>query len=244
MIRSYRANQPEDHPDRIKISSLQGVALGFCSALLCFPERGLLLRGKLMTWMNQRLAALAAWIRENLAGLVIALISLTGAYLGASYGSTTQLDIWRREKSYQTQMDVLNKRVELVRSIARSNVVAQRVSILMTGINAYSSALEAQLEQCKRPNPDAQTIAYCAHELKGPIDIVAANKEISDVQGDYFASLQLAAVYFCDKTRSAIHELQEEKKNWWEADEKKRDGIVVAMASELGCGMDLKGLFK
>jgi hypothetical protein len=54
----------------------------------------------------------------------------------------------------------------------------------------------------------------------------------------------LAAVYFCDKTRSAIHELQEEKKNWWEADEKKRDGIVVAMASELGCGMDLKGLFK
>jgi hypothetical protein len=193
-------------------------------------------------WLAQALNAVSVWVRSNLVSLIIALTGLAGAYLGASYGSSTQLDLWRREKVYQTQTDILNRRVDLLRSISRTNVAAQRVSILMATIHSYGSILEAQLEQCKKPDLSAQAIAQCAQEIKAPFDVMMANKEISDLQADYFANLQIAAVYFCEKTRLAISELQQQQKNWWDADANKRENVATAMASELACRLDPIGL--
>jgi hypothetical protein len=193
--------------------------------------------------INKFLASLGHWIKENGSGLLIAIIGVVGAFLGAFYGSTAQLDLWRRDKLYQFEMDVLNKRIDLIRSITRSSAAAQRVSILMQGINQEALLLETKLTQCKSPNLDAQMLAYCAQEVKQIIDLNAANKEISDLQSDYFASVQLARIYFCDKTRSAVTDMQKEQKNWWD-DTSGRENIIAAMTSELVCSTHFDAILK
>jgi hypothetical protein len=190
------------------------------------------------------LTGLKRSIRTNGAGFAIALIGIGGSFLGAYYGSSSQFDLWRREKLFQYELDILNKRIDLIRSITKSNVAAQRVSLLMAGINQEASLLAAKIEQCKTPNLDAQTLTYCSQDVKQAIDLNTANKEISDLQSDYFANLQLAGIYFCAKTRSTLVDLQKDHKDWWEIDASKRDNVVVVMGSELFCNISFENILK
>jgi hypothetical protein len=177
-----------------------------------------------------------AWIKENGAVLLVALIGVGAAFLGAYYGATSQADLWRKEKAYQFQIDVLNKRIEIIRAIVKADSSAQRVSILMSAIKKYSSVVDALAEQCKA--------GTCPQLPKEPFDLIAANKEISDLQADRIVNLQLAAIYFCEKTRSALINGQKETRNWWEVDEATMNSIVAPMINELTCGMDFEGFIK
>jgi hypothetical protein len=197
-----------------------------------------------MVRVNKMAVGLGRGIQKNGAGLAIAVIGVVGSFFGAFYGSVSQADLWRRDKIFQYEMDVLNKRIDLVRNVTRSNVAAQRVSLLMLGIHQDGLLLAAKLEQCNATNLDAQTAAYCGQEVKQVFDLNAANKEIAELQSDYFANLQLASIYFCEKTKSVVADLGKDHQNWWEIDASKRDNVVVVMGRELSCNLNFENLLK
>jgi hypothetical protein len=161
---------------------------------------------------------------------LVALIGVAGAFLGAYYGASSQADLWRKEKAYQFQVDLLNKRVEIVRSIVKAGSSAQRVVMLLAVMHKYSEVVDELAEQCKAGN--------CAEPPKAPFDLMAANKEISDLQVDRTVNLQLAAIYFCDKTRLALTKGMKDTRNWWEVDEATQLSIVGPMIEELTCNMN------
>jgi hypothetical protein len=177
------------------------------------------------------------WLRQNIAGLLIAIIGVGGAFLGAYYGSNTQSELWRKDKIYQYSVDMLNRRIEIIKAIVRSNVQAQRVDLLMSLVKTDNITVLSKLILCAGEGANNPS---CARDTKSIVDVNSAHKEIADLQAEYFANLQLSALYFCDTTRAAIVDINKEReKNWWELDRNLREKLVTAMASELMCNLRL-----
>ena len=111
---------------------------------------------------------------------------------------------------------------------------------MITVIRATADTWDEVVKVCKQNASRPE----CKEGPKSPVDGFAALKEIADLQAQYFGSLSMATVYFCDKTRAAVAELVKTHQNWWETDASIRDGVVAAMASELSCGLNFNAVLQ
>lgn len=181
-----------------------------------------------------------SFLRENSAAMLAALLGVAAAFIGAYVGARSTEDVWRKDKIYQFNKDLVNKRIDIIQEITRSHVDAQRVSMIKTFVKIDEAAIINQFNTCK----GAAKINKCKVPYKPSVDTNSAVKEIADMQAKYFSSTLLAQLYFCDKTRLVLSDMQKKHINWWEFDEKDQENLVNTMISEIQCGMDFQAVFK
>jgi hypothetical protein len=186
------------------------------------------------------------WLRAHSATLLVAIIGLCGAYYGAYNGAATQTDLWRREKLYQNQYDILNKRIEIAGGFVRAQANADRMSMIMKLIDIQQQTLLLRMTYCDGPQKMKEFESVCAQELKGIVDTYSVSKEIADLQAQFFINAQLAVIYFCDKTREVMLELQNQTKTkpWWELDRSMRQKVVEALMTEMRCNLGFDSILK
>lgn len=170
------------------------------------------------------------WIKDNAGSLLVAIIGFIGAVFGAYYGASSADNLWRREKAFQYENEIVDRRINIIKSIVRSHVAAQRVSSLKE-IMVAEKIIENQLDDCKK-------IDYCVNSYSKSLHVNSAIKELADMQAEYFSNIVLSSIYFCDETRHVISKMQEQKKNWWEFSRQEQDYLVNSMLREVGCGIN------
>ena len=176
----------------------------------------------------------AAWDITKV--IIPAIIGGAAAFYGADIGTTNNMKLWQNEKIFQVKMTTFDKRVGILSQIVTAHSMTSRAANIKNMMVVIAQKAEIYGALCESKQSILEK-AKCLVESSTDISI---QKELAEIQANYFVNLTLANAYFCDKTRAALVALHDgnKDKSWWEAPSKLQDDLVNAMQSELTCQLD------
>ncbi len=165
---------------------------------------------------------------ESKIALIVAVVSLVTTIAGTMLGSYFTRSQWEAQSSLEQRRAIIDQRIHLIERLSVLMNSTQRPAILQKLFDAEASIAQAHLacitdELAKKPVPK-----FC-DEKQDPLAVLPAHQEMVKLNADYASTLQLAAIYFGQKTRQAISDLPKNVQ-WWE---QKPNAVLMAMQDEL-----------
>lgn len=165
---------------------------------------------------------------ESKIALIVAVVSLVTTIAGTMLGSYFTRSQWEAQSTLEQRRTILDQRVRLIERLSVLMNSTQRPAILKKLFEAEASIAQAHVacvkdELAKKPVPK-----FC-DEKQDPLALLPAQQEMVKLNADYASTLQLATIYFGQKTRQAILDLPQNVQ-WWE---QKPNAVLKAMQDEL-----------
>lgn len=165
-----------------------------------------------------------------------ALLAFIGAFGGNLLATTISgkqnEKLWLREDVSEQRSTILTQRIALIERVSR--VLNSRYHV--RDINSYieiQASLAKDIDTCSQ-NPKAFGISNTLDCMKISNTEGAFNKleKLTNINAEFSATMQVAALFFSSKTENAIQELLKQPA-WWAADEKYYKDILGAMQDEM-----------
>ena len=160
-----------------------------------------------------------------------ALLAFIGAILGAALSGYFQEDLWEKQADYEERRLILVERIEI---LERVSTIINKAPV-MRSIQGYGE-LQVKLYQlnldCGGPSRNEAADGQGCPRKEGLIEHVKYMNSRAELNAEFAAALQLAAVYFGPETIKAVEEYAEIRV-WWEAEDRYARNLLRAMQVEL-----------
>lgn len=168
---------------------------------------------------------------ESRIALVVAAITLATSLAGTVLGGKFNQWQWERQNAVDQKRAVVEQRVKL---IERTSVIinsAPRAQALQARLGLAANLAQFKLACADPPKKGVPVPEHCKRDLDMD-STQATQQEQVKLMVEFSSTLQLAALYFGPKTRSAIAAIPP-RTGWWEVDEKILREILQSMIDEL-----------
>jgi hypothetical protein len=168
---------------------------------------------------------------ESRIALIVASITLATSLAGTVLGGKFNQWQWERQSAVDQKRAIFEQRVKL---IERTSVIinsAPRAQALQARLELDANLAQLKLACADPSKKGVQVPDHCKRELNMD-STQATQQEQVKLMAEFSSTLQLAALYFGPKTRSAIAVIPP-KTQWWKVDDSILREILRSMADEL-----------
>lgn len=163
-----------------------------------------------------------------------ALIALLGVAVGTVLTSALSFFQWKLEEEKEARDQVREQRIELIDRTSRILASSERVKALASIHEVQSSAGNTISNICIEALVSGRTLENCDLEDMN-LKLNDINKSIFSAYSEYYATKNLAVIYFCEETKQAFSNLGAGDKTWWLSTEQEQEKLIGAMFEEISC---------